>query len=106
MFLGAPDPVGSGLVASLARPGGNITGLSFAFSEGFGGKWVQFLKEAVPALAHVAFLGHADNRPGTGYVPDIQRAAQALGLTPQSFLVSTPEELDSAFALMTPLCHL
>ena len=57
-FLGAADPVETGLVASLARPGGNITGLSFAFSEGFGGKWVEFLKKAVPEASQVAFLQH------------------------------------------------
>jgi putative tryptophan/tyrosine transport system substrate-binding protein len=97
---GAPDPVGSGLVASLARPGSNITGLSFAFSEGFGGKWVEFLKAAVPEVSRVAVLEHADHL-GLGHMHDIQHAAEALGLTHQSFPVREPAEIDSAFATMT-----
>jgi putative tryptophan/tyrosine transport system substrate-binding protein len=101
VLVGAPDPVGSGLVASLARPGGNITGSSFAYSEGFGGKWVELLKEVVPAVSHVAFLHHARTQLGTGPAKDIQVAAQALGLTLQPFSVSEPGEIDGAFALMT-----
>ena len=80
-------------MASLARPGGNITGIFFAFSEGFGGKWVELLKEVVPAVSPVAFLHHAHTQLGTGSAPDIQRAAQALGLTLQPFSVSEPGEL-------------
>ena len=100
VFVGTPDPVGSGLVTSLARPGGNITGLSFAFSEGFGGKWVEFLKEAVPEVSQVAFLQHPASL-GEWLVHDIQSAAQALGLTFQPFWVSEPAEIDGAFARMT-----
>ena len=100
VFLGAADPVETGLVASLAQPGGNITGLSFAFSEGFGGKWVEFLKEAVPEASQVAFLQHPASS-GAWLVHDIQRAAQALGVTFQPFWVSEPEEIDGAFAVMT-----
>ena len=103
VFIGAPDPVESGLVASLARPGGNMTGFSFAFSEGFGGKWVEFLKEVVPAGSQVAFLHYAVNPQGTWArtLQDVQHAAQALGLTLQPFPVSEPEAIDGAFALMT-----
>jgi putative ABC transport system substrate-binding protein len=101
IFVGTPDPVGSGLVASLARPGGNMTGLSFAFNEGFGGKWVELLKEAVPAVAHVAYLQHASTQLGIREEHDIAVAAQALGLTLQPVAVSEPAALDGAFALMT-----
>ena len=66
------------------------TGFSFAYSEGFGGKLVEFLKEAVPAASRVAFLQHTDNLGKYGYVTDIQHAAAALGLTLQSFLVREP----------------
>jgi putative ABC transport system substrate-binding protein len=100
VFLGAADPVETGLVASLAQPGGNLTGLSFAFSEGFGGKWVEFLKETVPNVSQVAFLQHPASG-GTWLVHDIQRAAQALGVTPQTFWVSEPAEIDDAFATLT-----
>jgi putative tryptophan/tyrosine transport system substrate-binding protein len=101
VFVGSPDPVRSGLVASLARPSGNITGLSFAFSEGFGGKWVELLKEAVPELVYVAFLCHVSQVPGEVYMQDIQSAAQRLGLTLQFFPVSEPGEIDQAFAIMS-----
>jgi putative tryptophan/tyrosine transport system substrate-binding protein len=50
VFIGGSDPVKSGLVASLARPGGNLTGVTFAFSEGFVGKWVELLDEVCDAL--------------------------------------------------------
>lgn len=102
VFLGAPDPVGSGLVTSLARPGGNLTGFSCAFSEGFGGKWVELLKEAVPEAARVALLLYPDQF-GAGYVHDIQHAAEALGLTLQTFPVRELAEIDGAFARMTGL---
>lgn len=50
------DPVGSGFAASLARPGGNLTGLSTAWDEGRGGKWLELLQEAVPGLSAVAVV--------------------------------------------------
>src|SRR5712691_1855838 len=56
MVTGGPDPVGSGLVASLARPGGNVTGVSLGFGEGLAGKWVALLKEALPQVSRVAVL--------------------------------------------------
>jgi putative tryptophan/tyrosine transport system substrate-binding protein len=101
VFLGGGDPVRSGLVASLARPGGNMTGLFFAFIEGFGGKWVELLKEAVPEVSQVALLRHAGYLLGTGALKDIQSAAQALGLTLQPFSVSESGEIDGAFAMMS-----
>ena len=101
VFVGAGDPVKSGLVASFARPGGNITGIFFAFSEGFGGKWVEILKEVVPEVSHIAFPHHVRTQLGTEYVQDIQSAAQALGLMLQPFSVSEPGDIDGAFALMT-----
>jgi putative tryptophan/tyrosine transport system substrate-binding protein len=99
VFIGSPDPVGSGLVASLARPSGNLTGLSSAYSEGFGGKWVELLAEAVPGVSHVAFLRLAA-LPSL-YERDLQIAAQALGLTLRSIAVNDPAEFDGAFATMT-----
>jgi ABC-type uncharacterized transport system substrate-binding protein len=56
------DPIGTGLVASVARPGGNVTGLSRIVTEGFAGKWLQLLKDAVPKLARVAVLWNRANR--------------------------------------------
>jgi putative ABC transport system substrate-binding protein len=99
VFIGAPDPVGSGLVASLARPGENLTGLSFAFSEGFSGKWVELLAEVVPGVSHLVVLRHAAVPPQ--YERDLQSAAKALGLTLRSIAVNEPDEFDGAFATMT-----
>src|SRR5262249_54859787 len=71
------DPVGAGLVASLARPGGNITGLSSQAPE-VSGKRLELLKEAVPTLSRVAALWHRDAPVGP-YLTETQAAAQALG---------------------------
>ena len=76
------DPVGSGLVASLARPGGNITGFS-TLSPEIGGKRLELLKEIVPKLSRVAVLG-TSARPGTGKeLKEVELAAGALGVNLQ-----------------------
>ena len=54
------DPVRSGLVASLARPGGNLTGMSMGYGEGFSGKWLELLQETVPRLSTVAMIVNPD----------------------------------------------
>ena len=77
------DPVGAGLVASLARPGGNITGLAGLTPE-LCGKWLEFLKEAVPTLSRVATLWHRDAPVGPLLLKETQAAAQALGLQLQA----------------------
>src|SRR5437016_8867801 len=76
MVTGGPDPVGMGLVASLARPGGNVTGVSLVFGEEFAGKWVELLKEALPPVSRVAVLWDP-TRPMTSASP------QELERTPQ-----------------------
>jgi putative tryptophan/tyrosine transport system substrate-binding protein len=93
------DPVGEGLVASLARPGGNITGLSSRAPE-VSGKRLEILKEAVPHLSRVAALWHRDAPVGP-YIKETQAAAQALGLQLQALEVGSPDALDQAFAAMT-----
>jgi putative ABC transport system substrate-binding protein len=95
----AGDPVGAGLVASRARPGGNITGLSMMIPD-LSGKRLEILKEAVPHLSRVAALWHRDAPVGP-YVKETQAAAQALGLQLQSLAVRSPDEFDQAFAAMT-----
>jgi ABC-type uncharacterized transport system substrate-binding protein len=93
------DPVGAGLVASLARPGGNITGLSSRAPE-VSGKRLEFLKEAVPHLSRVAALWHRDAPVGP-YLKETEAAAQALGLQLHALEVRSPDEFDQAFAAMT-----
>ena len=74
-----PDPVGSGFVASLARPGGNITGLS-TLSPEISGKRLELLKEIVPKLSRVAVLG-TSTRPGTAQeLKEVELAAGAFGV--------------------------
>jgi putative ABC transport system substrate-binding protein len=95
------DAVESGVVASLARPGGNITGLSLAQSEAFTGKWVELLKEAVPPLSRVAVLRDPTNPGSAAQVRGIQNAAPALGVMLQSLELQDPKALEHAFAAMS-----
>src|SRR5262245_42631207 len=94
------DPVGIGYVASLARPGGNITGLSFMLTE-VSGKRLELLQEAVPRLSHVAVLWDPANPSSILGFKETQTAAHALGLPLQSLDVRGPDEFDQAFAAMT-----
>ncbi len=92
----AGDPVGSGLVASLARPGGNITGLSILAPE-LGGKRLQLLKEALPALSRVAVLWNPANPLNRAVWAETEAAARVLGLQLQSLEVRGPDEFAGAF---------
>jgi putative ABC transport system substrate-binding protein len=94
------DPVGAGLVASLARPGGNITGLSILSPE-LGGKRLELLKEAVPQASRVAVLWNAADPGKAREWHDTQAAARRLGMTLQSLEVRGPEDFDGALAAMT-----
>jgi putative ABC transport system substrate-binding protein len=97
VMIGAGDPVASGLVASLARPGGNVTGTSMTAPE-LGGKRLQLLKEAVPALSHVAILSNPLNPDSTFVVRGTETAARTLGIQVRSLEVRRPEDFDIAFA--------
>lgn len=97
VFVGAGDPVGNKLVASLGRPGGNLTGLSFAFEDGFAEKWVELLKQTLPNLTHLTFLHDPGALMGDAFVRDAQKAARALGLKLQSISVRQPDEFEGAF---------
>jgi ABC-type uncharacterized transport system substrate-binding protein len=102
VMAGAGDPVDEGLVASLARPGGNITGLSLQLGEGFSGKWVELLKEAAPTSSHMAFLYHDPaNRTIARFVRQASIATQALGLMLQPLEVRDLDQLDSALAALS-----
>jgi len=97
------DPVLAGLVASLARPGGNVTGLTWTAGVEIVGKQLQFLKEAVPNISRVAVLSDSTNPNTTAaHLREAQTAARALHLTLQPYgLRDHPEELEGAFAAMT-----
>jgi putative ABC transport system substrate-binding protein len=98
----AGDPVGTGLVASLARPGGNATGLSVMGSDTVG-KRLQLLKEAAPRVARVAVLYHPPAAASVVGLREAQAAAPALGLTVLPMNVRTPDEFDDQFATMLRL---
>ena len=90
------DPVGLGFVESLARPGGNVTGVSF-LGEELSGKLLELLKEAVPRASRVAVLWNPANSTHSGYWGDLRAAARALGVTLQSVEVRGPDEFKAAF---------
>jgi putative tryptophan/tyrosine transport system substrate-binding protein len=79
VFAQVVDPVGAGLVASLAKPGGNATGFTFA-EYAIGGKWVELLKEIAPGVTRVAVLRDAGTSSGIGYFSAIQSVASSLGM--------------------------
>ena len=99
VFPTAIDPVAAGLVASMARPGGNITGLTTLAPE-LVGKRLQLLKEAVPRLSRVAVLWNAANPANTRPLREAQDAARALGVTLQSQEVRGPPDFERVFAAM------
>ena len=94
------DPVGAGLVESLARPGGNVTGITILARE-LGGKRLELLKEAVPKVARVAVLYDAAS---PGNVLDVKEvlpvAARALGLTIQPWEIRDADDFDRVFAAL------
>src|SRR5271169_5315361 len=81
VFVLVADPIRSGFVQNLARPGGNVTGFT-NFESSVGGKWLELLKEAAPKLANVAILFNAKTAPyADNYLHAAQAAAQSLGAT-------------------------
>jgi putative ABC transport system substrate-binding protein len=91
----AADPVGAGLVASLARPGGNITGVS-ANLPAAAGKQLQLLRDTLPAVQRVAFLGSTQDLATRIFTAELQAAARVLGLQLQLVLVGQDTEFDAA----------
>ena len=91
-----PDPVGSGFVASLARPGGNITGLSTLAPE-ISGKRLEFLKEIVPRISRVAVLGFSSQPGNTQLIKESELAAAAYGMRLQYLDLLGPQDIVTAF---------
>jgi putative tryptophan/tyrosine transport system substrate-binding protein len=99
VFTLVGDPVGLKLVASLARPGGNITGLA-NFTAELIPKRLELLKDIVPGLSRVALLANMNAKITGLYINLFQAAAAQLGLTIQTFEVRSPDELEPAFDAM------
>jgi len=93
------DPVRTGLVASLGRPGGNITG-NIILGPELGPKRLQLLKEAIPKVSRVAFLWNPANASNAANFQETKSGAQALSVTVQSVEVSNPDEFESALSAM------
>jgi putative ABC transport system substrate-binding protein len=100
VMAGAIDPVASGLVTSVARPGGNITGLSLMAPD-LVGKQLAILKEVVPTVSRVALLGNPVNTGNAPQLRHAQETARALGMRLQFLEARGPSEIDGAFAAMT-----
>ena len=90
------DPVGNGFVASLARPGGNITGLSTLAPE-ISGKQLELLKEIVPKLSRVAVFGTSTNPGNAQALKEMELAAGAFGVKLQYLDVLDPKDIETAF---------
>jgi putative ABC transport system substrate-binding protein len=100
VMAGAIDPVASGLVTSVARPGGNITGLSLMAPD-LVGKQLAILKEVVPTVSRVALLGNPANTGNAPQLRHAQETARTLGMRLQSLEARGPNEIESAFAAIT-----
>ena len=90
------DPIGSGVVASLARPGGNVTGLSTLAPE-ISGKQLELLQEIVPKLSRVVVLGNSTDPGNPQVLRETERAAIALGVQHVYVDVRSPEDIETAF---------
>jgi putative ABC transport system substrate-binding protein len=102
VFRGGPDPVGGGLVASLARPGGNLTGVSFVADE-LTAKRLELLSELVPRAGVFALLVNPNNASAERVIPVEQEAARMKGLQLYVLKAASESEIDSAFASLVQL---
>ena len=99
VFMSAANPVGNGLVASLARPGGNVTGLSDQVAD-LSAKRVELLRELVPGLRRLGILGNVDSPAAALEMRNAEAAARKLGIDVSRSEIRRPEEIGSAFAAL------
>ena len=99
VILSSADPVRTGFVASLARPGGNITGMSSIMPE-LAGKRLELLKEVVPKLSRVAFLAYGPDPAHKLFVKDTEDAARQFKMSFQPLIIGAPEGIEGAFSAM------
>lgn len=99
--MGLTEPVAVGLVASLARPGGNVTGVTYSVDADIFGKQLELLREVVPKVRRVAVLSNPGTSPSVPLtIGSIKAAARSLGLQLQLLEAREPSEFDTAFAAM------
>ena len=104
VFLGIVDPVGAGLIASLARPGGNTTGFT-PFEYGMGGKWLELLKQIAPGMTQAAVLRDPSITAGVGQFAAIQSVAPLLGVELRPVDVRDAGEIERAVAAFALRSH-
>jgi putative tryptophan/tyrosine transport system substrate-binding protein len=101
IFALVADPVGSGLVTSLAEPGRNATGFTI-FEPSLGAKWIEFLKQFSPRLARVGLLINPATSPrGTTYLPSVEAAARSFGIDSTRAMVSNAAQIEEAIATIS-----
>ena len=100
VMFGVADAVGSGFVTNLARPGGNMTGVTNIMPE-LAGKRLELLREVIPKLSRVAFLAYAPDPAHKLFVKEAQQAAEKLGMKFQPLVITAIDEIESAFSAMT-----
>lgn len=93
VFVNVTDPVAGGFVASLARPGGNITGFT-PFEYEIGGKWLELLKEMAPHVTRVAMLGDPNNHNFIGFRRSFENAAKLMGVEPASVAIRGADDVE------------
>jgi putative ABC transport system substrate-binding protein len=99
VFVTAIDPVASGLVARLDRPGGNVTGFA-NLQPSLGGKWLQLLSEIAPGVKRAAILFNSDRGPASAYMSSFETAARSLKVVPITALVHNDIEIETAITAL------
>jgi putative tryptophan/tyrosine transport system substrate-binding protein len=95
VFVGVTDPVASGIVARLDRPGGNVTGFA-NWEAPLAGKWLELLSEIVPGLKRAAIMFNPDTAPASAYMPSLETAARSLKVVPIIAPVRSDAEIEAA----------
>jgi ABC-type uncharacterized transport system substrate-binding protein len=99
VFVGVTDPIGSGFVGNLARPGGSVTGFMLDISTQ-GGKWVELLKEIAPSTVRVVLLSNPATGPSLQlFMPSIQAAASSFGIAVSAAAIQSKEEIEGVIAV-------
>jgi putative tryptophan/tyrosine transport system substrate-binding protein len=96
----AADPVKTGLVSNLGRPGGNLTGLSLTLGDEFAGKWLELLVDTIPQLSRVAILWNPSNPSNASFLKAVQSSSQSFRTTLLLHGVADASQFDSAFRAM------
>lgn len=99
LMTGTADPVGTGFVASLAKPGGNVTGISLMAPQ-LAGKRLQLMKEVIPGLSRVAFLAHGGDPAHRLFIKEAQDAAASFGVRVEPVVINGPDQFEEAFSTM------